>query len=456
MPTTPANAKVLVVVVLAGANDFINTFMDLSPAQMERLNRPFPNTGQPQNTKGRGIYALEPPSSSQVGKALALGSSGFACHPKLTKFPVIYNAGDLALVNGVGNLVRTLTKQQLIDNFYDPAWVVTQLGDHFAQEYHLGTGEGTLERIQGWGGQAAITGEPFAVVSFGGSERFGQSTLGSEISLPLPNTPFGRNNLQSGLPIRDSRRVMVDGILSTPRTNLLTNAYRSRMQKAVVTSNNLAGLLNEPIGSPNLPAAINTAFAGVSDRLGQQLFQCAKIVANMDLLNAEKLILYCRLDAFDLHVGQFSAQGNKNGGALQGGHADLLGQVNSAMGGFYDAMVGLGQNNKVVQTAISEFGRTFLPNASPQVGTEHAHATSFWAIGGPVNGGVYGRYPILEANGPDDTGSPIDSQGRFLPDISHTQYFNTLLQWWNPGMDMTNVLRNIGRFSPQNLGFLQA
>jgi uncharacterized protein (DUF1501 family) len=454
--TTPSDAKVLVFVTGAGANDFINTVIPTDPTQYARLTRPFPNTGQPQNTKGRGLMALPHPTSNDPGRALALGASPFAVHPRLAGFPAAYGAGDLAFVHGVGILVRPLSVAQFFANSNDPAWVPEALGDHQAQEYHLGTSMGTFSRLLGWGGMAAATASPGAVVSFGGSERFGQSTVGSEISLPLPGANFGRDNLGVGNPLRDSRRAMLSAILAESGTNSLTNAFRSRMNRAVTMSDNLAALLLKPIGDPSLPAAINTAFSGVNDRLGLQLFQCAKIIANMDLLDCTKLILYCRLDAFDLHRGQFSASGNQNGGALQGAHADLLGQVNGAMIGLYNAMVALGQNNKVTQVFHSEFGRTFLPNNDTPVGTEHAHATSLWAMGGAVNGGHYGRYPELTANGPDDTGSPIDSQGRFLPEIGIPQWANTLLQWWSPGIDTSNILPTLGNFNPATIGFMQA
>jgi uncharacterized protein (DUF1501 family) len=43
---------------------------------------------------------------------------------------------------------------------------------------------------------------------------------------------------------------------------------------------------------------------------------------------------------------------------------------------------------------MSEFGRTAYANAS--LGTDHGYSSVCFAVGGTVNGGVYGLYPGLD------------------------------------------------------------
>jgi hypothetical protein len=59
--------------------------------------------------------------------------------------------------------------------------------------------------------------------------------------------------------------------------------------------------------------------------------------------------------------------------------------------------------------------------------------------------------PILQAGGPDDTGS----RGSWIPTTSTDEYAATLARWF--GVDPDNmhlVLPNIGRFAHSDLGFM--
>jgi uncharacterized protein (DUF1501 family) len=72
-------------------------------------------------------------------------------------------------------------------------------------------------------------------------------------------------------------------------------------------------------------------------------------------------------------------------------------------------------------------------------------------MGGAVQGArLYGRYPQLIVEGPDDT-----DQGRWIPSTSVDEYAATLAKWFGVSpTDMPLVLPNIGRFASRDLGFL--
>ena len=80
-------------------------------------------------------------------------------------------------------------------------------------------------------------------------------------------------------------------------------------------------------------------------------------------------------------------------------------------------------------------------------------------FGGPVDGGkIFGTYPDLTLDGPDDVGRG----GRVLPSTSVDLYFAEMLRWFGvAASDMTYVLPNITNFWNPNsatapLGFVKS
>jgi uncharacterized protein (DUF1501 family) len=85
------------------------------------------------------------------------------------------------------------------------------------------------------------------------------------------------------------------------------------------------------------------------------------------------------------------------------------------------------------------------------MGTDHAWGNNHLLVGGAVQGQkIYGTFPTLQVNGPDDTGT-----GRWIPTTSVDQYGATLAKWFgvSPG-NMSTVFPYIGRFATADLGFL--
>src|SRR5207247_3343939 len=83
---------------------------------------------------------------------------------------------------------------------------------------------------------------------------------------------------------------------------------------------------------------------------------------------------------FDTHSGQTEP------------HGDLLGEVSSAIGGFFN---GLGPNvGRVVLITYSEFGRRVKENGSR--GTDHGAASCMFVAGPKVVGGLVGKHPKLD------------------------------------------------------------
>ena len=68
---------------------------------------------------------------------------------------------------------------------------------------------------------------------------------------------------------------------------------------------------------------------------------------------------------------------------------------------------------------------------------------------------LYGVYPNLALNGPDDADSGSSARGRWIPTTSVEQYAATLATWYGlSSADLSAVFPLIGRFASSNLGFL--
>jgi uncharacterized protein (DUF1501 family) len=72
-------------------------------------------------------------------------------------------------------------------------------------------------------------------------------------------------------------------------------------------------------------------------------------------------------------------------------------------------------------------------------------------VGGAVAGGkLYGKFPVLAVNGPDDA-----SGGRWIPSTSVDQYAATMARWFGvPAGDLPLVAPGIARFPTADLGFM--
>jgi uncharacterized protein (DUF1501 family) len=89
---------------------------------------------------------------------------------------------------------------------------------------------------------------------------------------------------------------------------------------------------------------------------------------------------------WDTHVNQGGADGQL------AGNLDNLGQ---GLAAFADGLGEAEWNNTVV-VVVSEFGRTFRENGNK--GTDHGHGTTYWVLGGKVNGGrIAGQQVAVDA-----------------------------------------------------------
>ena len=143
------------------------------------------------------------------------------------------------------------------------------------------------------------------------------------------------------------------------------------------------------------------------------------------------------LGGFDTHTGQLNTQVN------------LLTQVGDAMKSFYDATAALGVADKVTSFTLSVSAVHFKPAAGG--GSDHAWGNHHFIMVVRSRGAMYGTFPSLALNGPDD----VSGEGRWLPSTSVDQYAATLASWFGvTDAQLSTVLPNLAAFPTKNLGFL--
>jgi uncharacterized protein (DUF1501 family) len=142
--------------------------------------------------------------------------------------------------------------------------------------------------------------------------------------------------------------------------------------------------------------------------------------------------------------------GYDNHSKLLEGQDGLFSTLVPALNAFYRATEEIGMADRVTLFTESEFGRTFGPSST--AGSDHAWGNHQLVIGGAVKGGeMYGKFPDLTIQGPDDGGD----RGQWIPTTSLDQYAASLAAWFGvPAGDLNSIVPNLANFSAPRPAFL--
>ena len=413
-PLDATDYKALICLFLFGGNDANNVII------------PHDTSGYASYSAARGTLAI--PQASLLPLTLQNGDGrDFGFHPNLVELQALFNQGKLGLVANVGTLVAPVTRAQYLAG---GAAVPPQLFSHADQSVQWQTSVPDVISKTGWGGrmadmlQSLNAGSKISLsLSIAGTNTFevGNTVLPYVIS---PNGSIGLSGFDGSANANVRLQAFKD-LLALPHNNLFEQAYSDTVSRSIAANDLLTSAL---AGIP----AFQTVFPATN--LGAQLNMIAKLIAARTNLAMNRQIFFCSVGGYDTHGDQLAGQAN------------LLTELSQGLNAFYNATVELGVAPQVTTFTASDFGRTYPTNGS---GSDHGWGSHQFVLGGAVQGGrLFGTFPTLAVNGPDDTG-----QGRWIPTTSVDEFSATLATWFGvSASDLHTVLPNIGRFAHPNLG----
>jgi len=308
-------------------------------------------------------------------------------HPALAPLMPLWAQGELAVLQGLGYPSPNLSHFRSIeiwdsasasDEYLDDGWVARAMAAGLRDRAHFTT-EGVA---LGSAGPGALRGA--RAVAIGNVDAFvAQSRLVRSVD------GGGSPALAHVLRVEADVMQAADGLRTPPATPLATGFPAGAFGQAV--------------------RATCRIVAGQAGQGGVPVFHLS-------------------LGSFDTHQQQ------------AGTHAGLLKQLAEGLVALRAGLVEAGAWDRTLVLTYSEFGRRARENQSR--GTDHGTASSHFALGGAVRGGLIGTMPELQR---------LDATQNLVHTSDFRQVYATIArQWW--GVPPEKVIR--GRFDP--LPFLRA
>jgi uncharacterized protein (DUF1501 family) len=334
-----AGDGILVLVMLDGGNDGLNTLVPFNDAKYRSL---------------RPTLRIDPPNSGTNG-ALGINDPNFGLHPLLPKLRNRYLANQVAFVRGVG---------------YNPPDM-----SHFTSMGYWMQGwkdAPPTSYANGWVGRYLDT--------LPGAST--EALLGVCIGATVPLHMIGGEARGAGIPLSISGAFGINR--SKPHDARMFDAFAAFGNQST-GKGQWADLYGETARNTiNVASRVQPAYASAlpSGNLVQQLALTARLIN----LNLGTRVFHTQLGTFDTHGDQKSM------------HNGLLTELDNAIETFFTTLSPT-QRPRVTLLTFSEFGRRPFENAN---GTDHGAAGLDIVIGEKVKGGLYGAQPSLTDLDQDD------------------------------------------------------
>lgn len=335
----PLSQRTVVIVNLYGGNDGLNTVIPLNQYTRYR--------------QLRAAIGFEQASVLQLS-----GQPDFGLNPGMTGFQNLWNAGKLAVINGVG------VPQE-----------ASGLFDHSAGQYEFQTCDivrSVASVPTGWLGRYLDNVTPGQItpgIDLGG----GRLILTGNSLIPITINSIDSFALQTSFD-EDARTAAYRNIMSTPNSE---SSVAERNRQLRLQALDQSEIIRNATASYT-PAAVYDP----NSYLAFSLQECAKLITG----NLGVKALTVGIGGFDTHSGQ-------NSGSY---HQLLMKDVADSIASFYNDLAGHGMADRVLILTISEFGRRAYENNDE--GTDHGFSSVAFAVGDMVKGGIYGNYPSLAEN----------------------------------------------------------
>jgi uncharacterized protein (DUF1501 family) len=363
MPTSSDN--ILVVVQLSGGNDGLNCVVPV---------------GNDSYLKARPVIGIK-------DRLLKLDDS-LALNPGMTAFKEMFDAGQLAVINGCGypqpnrSHFRSMEIWQTAspDGHEGSGWL-----GHYID--HCCRGTNPLQAVN-IGSQLprALVADSAPVPSINSLDEFAVRVDGS-----------------AAQPDQKAEQAMIRQLNSLHDASPALQFLARQSTNAIVSSEEIRRLSSSGY-KPD---------AQYAPGLGFQL----RLIAQIINANLGTKLFYTEVGGFDTHSNQVQQ------------HEQLLGRVAAAISAFHKDLNAKGFGKKVTVMCFSEFGRRVSQNDSN--GTDHGAPGPMFVSGGSVKGGLYGAYPSLT--------ELEDGDLKYTTDFRRV--YSTLLDKWL-NADSTTVLQN--------------
>ncbi len=324
-----ARDTILVVVQLTGGNDGLNTVIPFKDPEYAKLR----------------------PTLKQPASVVRKLNDQLALHPAMTGLADLLQEQALCVVQGVG--------------YPNPSQ------SHFRSMDIWQAGSTARELTDGWIGRGLTRLPPTPAFHLAGNnESAPLAVAGAPVRVPSITSLADfqlKTAAASGADKKNQTRIIEEAARVTkPGPNLLDFVKRTAVN-TYASSKRL-----QDVGRNYAPKAPYPSTA-----LANHLRLAAQLI-DADL---GARIFYVSIDGFDTHASQALA------------HANLLGQVSSAMTAFFKDMAARGHKDRILMMTFSEFGRRARENGSR--GTDHGSAAPMLLVGGKVKAGVVGAHPDL-------------------------------------------------------------
>ena len=336
---------------------------------------------------------------------------GIGFNANLPRTKSLFDAGNLAVVSNVGNLIKPVSQQDYLSSSND---IPVDLFAHNHQQEQWLKGYSSRPSTlvgSGWGGRMAdllqdanSNHELPPTFSVAGSNHWLPGNVSTPISL---NTNTGLDsitfmNTKTSAANRTRADVLSD-ILSLNYQNKLQQQTAQSMSRSIGSSD---GIIDALDSASNLSTPYDS-----SSKLAKQLRMVARLIAGRESLGMQRQIFFVGMGGWDTHDNQ-TVQFNA-----------LLSELDNSLADFHQTLIELGQENAVTTFTASDFGRTLTVNGD---GSDHGWGGHYMIMGGAVSGNtLYGQLPSFETGAADDAGD----KGRVIPQISVNQMGASLGSW---------------------------
>jgi uncharacterized protein (DUF1501 family) len=350
-----AHVRNLVILALSGGNDSLSMVIP--------YNDPF-------------YYSRRPMLAVPAGNVLQVGTDrskvALGLHPRLTGLKNIFDAGRLALIQRTG--------------------YPNQSRSHFLGTDIWSTANPTNSAGYGWVGRYldSLPSPVDALVGWNTTRDLPRVLQSEHVSVPAipnasgyvfssPNASVVEQTAERNAAVRISSHVPVD----RPELAFVYGSSR----EALATLDKVA-TVGTYLGTTAYP---NTGFG-----------LALRAVAGAMVRGIGTRVFYVTTGGFDTHSGQ-------NTNVVNGTYYNLMATLNDGLLAFYTDLSSQGLLQDTLLLTFSEFGRRIAENGNGNTaGTDHGAASVMMAMGGRVNGGLYGTAPSLN---PDPANPTLENNG---------------------------------------------